>query len=391
VINQAVSHYKIVDRLGEGGMGVVYKAVDTRLDRPVAIKFLSEEFSRDPQALERFRQEARAASALNHPQICTIYDVGEHSGQPFIVMEYLEGQSLKDRVLKGPMATADLLDISIQISGALEAAHAKGIIHRDIKPANIFITIHGQVKILDFGLAKLAAKEVGNDVSTTLGALKTIAGTTVGTVAYMSPEQARAEEVDPRTDLFSMGVVLYEMATGQQAFTGPSMAMVYDSILNREPVPAVRFNTSLPTQLDHTISKALEKDRRLRYQHCSELRADLERARRDWISGRTTVIQARVVDTNPPAALPPAPAHIVGGKKPGLALFLGMIPGVGALYNAEYKKAAVQMVVFATLRALDGVGGVVGRFAEYLTMGFWAYVVFDSYHVARSRKMANKQ
>jgi serine/threonine protein kinase len=377
MINESVSHYRIVNRLGEGGMGVVYKAIDTRLDRPVAIKFLSEEFSRDPQALERFRQEARAASALNHPQICTIYDVGEHKGQPFIVMEYLEGESLKERIPRGTLSTEQLLDISIQIAGALDAAHARGIIHRDIKPANIFITNHGQVKILDFGLAKLAPKEAGTD--TTLGANMTVAGTALGTVAYMSPEQARAEEVDTRTDLFSMGAVLYEMATGQQAFTGPSMAVVYDSILNREPLPAVRFNAGIPSLLDHTIQKALEKDRRLRYQHCSEMRADLERVRRDWIAGRTTVIPARVIETPPPAAT-------AGGKKPRVAFMLGMIPGVGALYNGDYKKAAVHILVFAILNALsDAFRGALDSFVSTLMMGFWAYMVFDSYHTARSR------
>jgi eukaryotic-like serine/threonine-protein kinase len=383
VIDELVSHYRIVERLGEGGMGVVYKAIDTRLDRPVALKFLSPEFARDSQALDRFRQEAKAASALNHPQICTIYDVGEHNGQPFIVMECLEGESLKDRIAKGPVATQELLDISIQISGALEAAHERGIIHRDLKPANIFVTKHGQVKILDFGLAKLAPKDAGMDAATTMGGLKTTAGTAVGTVAYMSPEQARAENLDSRTDLFSVGVMLYEMATGQQAFSGPSIAVVYDSILNREPVSPVRFNPGLPAQLDHTISKALEKDRNFRYQRSSELRADLERLRRDWLAGRTTFVQARDVTLPRPAIEREAQ---VGGRKPSLAFLFGMIPGVGALYNAQYSKAAIHILAFAAITAFrDAAGGAVQTFFSYLTAGFWAYMVFDSYHTAKSR------
>jgi len=391
MINQTISHYKIEQRIGEGGMGVVYKALDTRLDRPVALKFLSQEYSREPHALERFRLEAKAASALNHPQICTIYDIGEHEGQPFIVMEYLDGQSLKERIPLRPLTTEEVIDISIQISGALEAAHARGIVHRDIKPANIFLTKNGQVKILDFGLAKLSTKDTGLDTSTTMGGLKTIAGTAVGTVAYMSPEQARAEEVDLRSDLFSLGVVLYEMATQQQAFSGPSVAVVYDSILNREPTPLAHFNTSIPNALDQTIQKALEKDRRLRYQSSSELRTDLERLRRDWIAGRTTFITARDVTPTrlPIPQNPPEPArHHLGGKSTKVAVLLGMIPGVGALYNAEYKKAAVHVVVFATLSALQKAfdDGAMESFFSYLSMGFWAYMVFDSWHTARARR-----
>jgi eukaryotic-like serine/threonine-protein kinase len=388
VINQTISHYRIEQRIGEGGMGVVYKALDTRLDRPVALKFLSQEYSRDPSALERFRLEARAASALNHPQICTIYDIGEHDGQPFIVMEFLDGHSLKERIPQSPLKTEEVIEISIQISGALEAAHSRGIVHRDIKPANIFLTKTGQVKVLDFGLAKLSSKNTGLDASTTIGS-NTVAGTAVGTVAYMSPEQARAEEVDSRSDLFSLGVVLYEMATSQQAFSGPSVAVVYDSLLNREPTPPARFNTSIPSALDQTIQKALEKDRRLRYQSSSELRTDLERLRRDWLAGRTTFVEARDV-TPVPVSTPsqPAPARHVGGKSTKVAVVAGMIPGVGALYNAEYKKAAIHIVCFAALRGLQEAfsGEAIPEFLSYLAWGFWAYMVFDTWHTTKAKQ-----
>jgi serine/threonine protein kinase len=343
MIGRTVSHYRILSPLGSGGMGVVYLAEDSRLGRQVALKFLPASFSQETKALERFRVEARAASSLSHPAICAIYDIGQDGDTPFIVMEALKGETLRERIAKGPLKVADVLDIAIQLADALEAAHEQGIVHRDIKPANIFLGDRNRVKVLDFGLAKLtsspsslsSAADTTSPIDHTQNNQITQPGTALGTVTYMSPEQARGESIDSRTDLFSLGAVLYEMVTGTQAFGGSTTAVVYDSILNRAPRSIAHLNPLVPSRLESVIATALEKERDLRYQHASDLQAELRRIRRDLDTGSLAASQTLLTATRPHTTPPPVvsttfPARTAMHKLERASIVIAFLAVLGA-------------------------------------------------------------